>query len=209
VCVASSDGACGVTGSCAICAPSESCQAGSCKSGVIIVSEQTKLLYDQRVWGLVGSGDGSTVAVAGAGYLSISSKSSVTCSSQTLQKISYPLGFSDSFAFNENSGSPMDISFDGLTLVVGARDELGSGTGVSMTNVFPVNTTFGAVKTGAVFVFRRPDVMSLFSLEAYLKPAVNNVASNFGFSVSLSDDGNSLVVGAPHWSVSQGGGVCV
>ena len=86
-------------------------------------------------------------------------------------------------------GWSLALSLDGSTLAVGAPLEDGSA------NVIDGPSDNGRDNCGAVYVFvRNGDV---WSQQAYIKPAVNDVDDQFGYAVALSSDGNTLAVGAP------------
>ena len=85
-------------------------------------------------------------------------------------------------------GHSISLSDDGNTLAVGAPTEAGSSTGVNQ----PINTN--AANSGAVYVFRRNG--GVWSQQAYIKASNAEVNDEFGQSVSLSNDGNTLAVGA-------------
>lgn len=101
-------------------------------------------------------------------------------------------------------GASVALSRDGSTLAVGATGEDSASTGI---NGAQTNGTFAyrapsayvasnyPYNAGAVYVFRRAD--SGWAQQAYVKPG--NVMPNqaFGVSVSLSDNGDRLAVGAP------------
>ena len=97
---------------------------------------------------------------------------------------------------NDLFGTAVSLSGDGNSLVVGARLEDSNATGVGGAQG-NVNQNFNA---GAVYFFTRNGV---WSQQAYVKASNTGKDDEFGTSVSLSDDGNSLVVGAPN----QDGGV--
>lgn len=81
------------------------------------------------------------------------------------------------------------LSADGNTLAIGAPGEGSSATGVGgnqADNSMP--------NSGAVYIFRR--VAGVWSQEAYIKASNPGPGDYFGAVVSLSDDGNSLAVGA-------------
>jgi hypothetical protein len=90
-------------------------------------------------------------------------------------------------------GSSVAISADGNTLAVGAPGEFSSATGINGNQ-----SDNSAPGSGAVYVFTRDG--STWTQQAYIK-ASNTEASenndNFGFSIALSADGGTLVVGAP------------
>ena len=85
-------------------------------------------------------------------------------------------------------GYSVDLSGDGNTLAVGAYDEHGSSTGVNGAQ----NNNSG--DSGAVYLYRR--MGGAWSQQAYIKASNSSFNDQFGFSVSLNDDGNILAVGA-------------
>ncbi len=94
-------------------------------------------------------------------------------------------------------GTSVAMSGDGTTLAVGAPYEMSSNTGING------HAYFGPSSTGAVYVFTKSP--SGWSQQAYIKPAVAGGDENFGKSISLSADGNTLAVGAPHESSAATG----
>ena len=88
-------------------------------------------------------------------------------------------------------GSSVSLSADGNTLVVGATGENSSVTGASAA-VGAVNNA--ALAAGAAYVYVRNG--SSWLLESYIKASNTGDGDNFGSSVSLSDNGNTLAVGA-------------
>ena len=87
-------------------------------------------------------------------------------------------------------GYSVSLSADGNTLAVGARRESGASTGVNGTN----STTTS--DSGAVYLYRFSTGFSTWSQQAYIKASNTGESDEFGISVSLSDDGNTLAVGA-------------
>jgi len=85
-------------------------------------------------------------------------------------------------------GSSVSLSGDGNTLAVGADNEAGSGTGVNPTS------NDWAPRSGAVYVYTRAG--AIWSFQAYIKASNTGAYDEFGVSVSLSGDGNTLAVGA-------------
>jgi len=83
-------------------------------------------------------------------------------------------------------GWAVALSADGNTLAVGARHE--DGNGISQAN----NTTSNS---GAAYVYTRAG--TTWTQQAYLKATTPNDDDNFGSSIALSGDGNTLLVGAP------------
>jgi hypothetical protein len=85
-------------------------------------------------------------------------------------------------------GYSVSLSADGNTLAVGANNEASSGTGVGST------PDEGTQDSGAVYVYTRSG--GAWTFEAFLKASNTGVFDYFGYSVSLSADGNTLAVGA-------------
>ena len=90
---------------------------------------------------------------------------------------------------NDAFGSAVSLSGDGNTLAVGARGEQSSGSGIN-----PTMRTDNAGGVGAVYLFRRNG--GVWTEQAYIKASNSASFAGFGYSVSLSDDGNTLAVGA-------------
>lgn len=86
-------------------------------------------------------------------------------------------------------GTSVALSEDGNTLAVGAQFEDSSATGINGDE-----TDNSSGDSGAVYVFRR--VNGIWAQEAYLKAMYPGVDDSFGYSISLSDDGTILAVGA-------------
>jgi len=84
----------------------------------------------------------------------------------------------------------ISLAADGKTLAIGADEEDSNSTGV---NSAP-NDDGSADDSGAVYVFTRP--VGTWSQQAYIKASNPGVSDNFGYSVSLAADGNTLAVGA-------------
>ena len=84
----------------------------------------------------------------------------------------------------------ISLSADGNTLAVGAIQESSSATGINGNQ-----SDNSAARSGAVYVFIRNG--DTWSQQAYIKASNTGTNDNFGHSVSLSADGNTLAVGAP------------
>jgi hypothetical protein len=84
-------------------------------------------------------------------------------------------------------GANLALSGDGNTIAIGAIGEDSNAVGINGTDNNSASTS------GAVYVFAQ--VASVWTAQAYVKPS--NTASNdqFGFSVALSANGDSLLVG--------------
>jgi hypothetical protein len=129
------------------------------------------------------SGDGNTLAVGAtrAGAVYVFSRGGSIWSQQASVKTSNT-GYGDEFGYS------ISLSGDGNTLAVGARYERSSTSGI---NTIPDSL---ALYAGAVYVFVYDG--SDWNQQAYVKASNTGMADQFGYSVSLSDDGNTLAVGA-------------
>ena len=91
---------------------------------------------------------------------------------------------------DDQFGFSVALSADGSTMAVGAFAEGSAATGINgnqADNSVPV--------TGAVYVFTRSG--ATWTQQAYIKASSTDEFDEFGFSVALSADGSTLVVGAP------------
>jgi hypothetical protein len=86
-------------------------------------------------------------------------------------------------------GWSVALSNDGTTLAVGARREDGSSVGINGAN------NNAAMSSGAAYVFVRAG--SSWTQQAYVKASNTEIGDSFGERVALSNDGNTLAVGAP------------
>ncbi|MGD8939653.1 MAG: integrin [Gammaproteobacteria bacterium] len=101
-------------------------------------------------------------------------------------KASNTVGLSDYF------GYAISLSADGSTLAVGAPNESSAASGINGNQEQHVGTIYN--ETGAVYVFTRDG--EHWNQQAYIKASNPGTLDSFGASVSLSSDGNTLVVGA-------------
>jgi hypothetical protein len=90
---------------------------------------------------------------------------------------------------SDRFGQTLALSLDGSTLAVGAPEEDSSSNTVNST---PNND---ASNTGAAYVFTRNSTFT-WSQEAYIKAANSGDDDQFGSSLALSNDGNTLAIGA-------------
>ena len=105
---------------------------------------------------------------------------------------------------HDEFGGSVALSRDGNTLAIGARLEDSSATGINGNQ-----EDNSSSNSGAVYVFNRKG--AVWSQQAYVKPAkmdTSDDSDEFGKSVALSGDGNTLAVGAVGQS-SVGGTVYV
>ena len=87
-------------------------------------------------------------------------------------------------------GYAVSLSGDGNSLAVSARLEDSNAKGVNGEQ-----NNNNVENSGAVYFFTRSG--STWQQQAYVKASNTGKDDEFGSSVSLSDDGNSLAVGAP------------
>ena len=85
-------------------------------------------------------------------------------------------------------GFSLALSFDGNTLAAAAFDEDGSGRVINAPH------DNRSINSGALYVFTRQS--GLWSQQAYIKGSKNETSDGFGFSVAISDDGNTVAVGS-------------
>ena len=155
-------------------------------------------------WSVALSGDGNTLAVgapaedggtrgingletdnsagdSGAAYVFV--RSGTTWSQQAYIK-SANSDAADSF------GETVALSGDGNTLAVGAIGEDSTATNIDGTATNNMGTD-----SGAAYVFARTG--TTWMQQAYVKASNTGQNDEFGWSIALSTDGNTLVVAAP------------
>jgi len=157
---------------------------------------------DQFGYAVALSGDGNTLAVgaiaedsaaqqingdqtddsqATAGAVYVYSRSGTAWAQQAYVKGSH-VETGDMFGF------AVALNYDGNTLVASAFDERGSGRGI---NVPHDNRANGS---GALYVFTRRG--GAWSQDAYIKGSKTEATDQLGYSVAISDDGNTIASGA-------------
>ncbi len=141
------------------------------------------------------AGDGSTLAVGAAGEdgyaldsgaVHVFTRTGNTWSQQAYLKAS-------NTGSGDNFGHRVAISRDGGTLAASAWNEDSSAAGSDGTQLDD-----GAADSGAVYVFARS--AGNWIQQAYLKASNAEADDNFGSSLSMSADGNTLAAGAWHES---------
>lgn len=140
--------------------------------------------YGEASNATVINGDQANNSATNSGAVYVFTRSGSTWSQQAYLKASNT-GASDQF------GNSVALSTDGNTLAVGAYSENSSATGINGDQ-----TDNSAVDSGAVYVFVRSG--STWSQQAYVKANNTGTGDQFGHSVSLSGDGNTLASGARH-----------
>ncbi|MCX4246383.1 hypothetical protein [Paraliomyxa miuraensis] len=103
---------------------------------------------------------------------------------------------------NDRFGVSVALSGDGNTLAVGAYLEDSNANGVNPGPAAEADDSAGSA--GAVYVFTR-DGMGSWSQQAYLKASNTGASDQFGWSVALSEDGNTLAVGTDGESSNANG----
>jgi hypothetical protein len=93
---------------------------------------------------------------------------------------------------NDEFGSSVALSADGNVLAVGATFEGSLAVGVGGDQGDAAIPTFA----GAAYVFTRDEVTLSWSQHAYVKASNTDDGDFFGSAVTLSADGQTLVVGA-------------
>jgi len=135
---------------------------------------------DSSATGIDGDQSDNAASLSGAVY--VYTRSGGTWSQQAYVKASGTGGV-DYF------GSSVKLSSDGDTLAVGALGEDSNATGIDGDQ--GDNSASGS---GAVYVFIRSG--ATWSQQAYVKASNTESFDRFGYSLGLSDDGNTLAVGA-------------
>ncbi len=157
---------------------------------------------DQFGFSIALSGDGSTVAVGAitedsaaqqingnqnddsaqsAGAVYVYARTGNTWAQQAYVK-STSTEAGDLFGFSAG------LSADGNTLAVAAFDEDGSGRTINPPHD---NLSPGS---GALYVFTRQN--GTWSQQAYIKASRGETSDGFGFATAISEDGNTIAVGA-------------
>ena len=94
-------------------------------------------------------------------------------------------------------GLSISLSGDGKTLAAGTSGDDSSLKGVYLDGEEKnSNSGFDHKNSGAVYVFTIDSVTNTWSQQAFIKSMYPRRTDWFGWSVSLSDDGNTLAVGA-------------
>ncbi len=130
----------------------------------------------------INGDQGNTLPSAGAVY--VFTRTGGAWSQQAYIKASNT-GFGDRF------GDKMELSGNGDTLVVGAPYEDSGAAGINSDQ-----SDDSANNAGAAYVFVRAN--DTWSQQAYLKASNADEGDLFGLSLALSEDGDTLAIGAPH-----------
>ena len=101
----------------------------------------------------------------------------------------------------DDFGSAVALSGDGATLAVGAPGEDSASAGTFAPGGEGYQTALdsgGVSKSGAVTVYRRSDVDSRWTIEAFVKAPEAGIEDQFGSALALDSSGTTLAVGAYH-----------
>ncbi len=154
--------------------------------GTVSLSEDGNTLavgaYRERsgASGVNGDQNSNTEKYSGAAYIFI--HNGVAWTQQAYLKASSPDSY-DYFGFH------LTLSGDGNTLAVGAYNNDSSDTGIQANEV-----DNGALNSGAAYVFSRSG--TVWTQQVFLKASNTNASDLFGWSLSLSYNGDLLAIGA-------------
>lgn len=98
-------------------------------------------------------------------------------------------------------GKQTKIAADGLTLAVGAINEDGDLTGGAINSTNNNNRS----NSGAVYIYTRTSKSTNWAFQAKIKASNASADDQFGNSLDLSNDGNTLVVGSRNEDGSNSG----
>lgn len=133
--------------------------------------------------GINGNQDNSSAAIdAGAVYI-FTRDDTGTWAQQVYIKAS-------NTANHDQFGYSVALASDSSTLAVGARGEDSSATGINKNQ-----NDNSATNAGAVYIFTR-NAIGAWVQQAYIKASNTDNHDQFGYSVVLAGDGNTLAVGA-------------
>jgi hypothetical protein len=136
---------------------------------------------DSNATGIDGSEGDNTALDSGAVYVYTRDNTGVWTQQAYVKASNTELG--DGF------GGAVALSSNGNTLAVGATGEDSSATGIGGTQ-----GDNGALNAGAVYVYTRN--AGVWTQQAYVKASNTELGDGFGGAVALSNDGDTLAVGA-------------
>ncbi len=137
-------------------------------------------LESSNATGIDGVQDNNSATGSGAVY--IFTRSGASWSQQAYVKAS-------NTEVDDRFGASVALTADGNTLAVGATDEDSNATAIDGND-----SDNSASGSGAVYIFTRTG--SSWSQQAYIKASNTGALDDFGISVALAADGNTLAVGA-------------
>ena len=101
--------------------------------------------------------------------------------------------------FDDEFGSAIAINYDGSTIAIGAPAEDSTRTDIITGTVIIPDADppeLSDNNAGAVYIFTRADGEAEWTQQTYIKASNASVGANFGVSLSLSDTGDILAIGA-------------
>jgi hypothetical protein len=139
--------------------------------------------------GINGNQNDKSIPQAGAVY--VFTRNGARWSQQAYIKASNTgeAGVGDAFGDGDQFGFALAISDDGNTVAVGANAEDSNATGINGNQ-----NDNSMISAGAVYVFARTGTS--WAQQAYVKPTNTFGNTQFGYSVSLNANGNTLAVGS-------------
>jgi len=140
--------------------------------------------------GVNGSQDDHSIPQAGAAY--VFTRSGTAWAQRAYIKASNTGeagATADSFGDGDQFAVSLTLSDDGRTLAIGAISEDSNASGINGNQ-----SDNSATSSGAVYVFALTG--TTWAQQAYIKAGNPDAGDLFGYSVSLSADGNSLAVGS-------------
>lgn len=174
------------------------CQADTSANGCLAIGEVTdELSATVEV--------DSLLEAVSANYFVMASKDDETVLSSVMevpsQALTDMIGYFKAFNTNKDVyyGRTLAMSADGLTIAVAAGDESSAASGIDGDGVYSVDSEDPEYanysdETGAVYVYSYFE--GAWHEDAYIKASNSGSIDNFGHSISLSDDGLRLAVGA-------------
>jgi hypothetical protein len=129
-----------------------------------------------------GTGSASDNSLPNAGAVYVFVRSGITWTQQAYLKASN-IDSGDLYAW------AVALSSDGNTLAVSAPGEASAATGING------NQADNSTPSGAVYVYTR--TANIWTQQAYVKASNTGSGDDFGTSITLSGDGDTLAVGAP------------
>ncbi len=107
-------------------------------------------------------------------------------------------GYLEAKDISDSFGESLALSADGNLLAVGASGEDSNATGVFIQPSQQIDAAINnndASNAGAVYLFRRNN--EAWYMANYIKASNTDIDDDFGRTIALSADGNTLAIGAP------------
>ena len=134
------------------------------------------------------NGEQNDTSTISAGAVYVFTRTAAAWSQQTYIKAS-------NTTVDYNFGYRVAISADGLTLAVGSNQDSSAAIGINGDGTDDA-ADINALDSGSAYVFVSDG--TTWSQEAYIKASRENGDAQFGSSIAISADGNTLAIGAPN-----------